>query len=76
MPLHIVRVHVHVGEGGGERVHESWQIEREEAPGERNRHRQLGHIISVEDTEALREASAKLDKPFNPFIKNARSSAA
>jgi hypothetical protein len=35
----------------------------------------LGNVISVEDTEALIEDSAEPDKPFNPFIKNACSSA-
>ena len=82
--LHIVHVRVCVcgcvgvclREEEGKRVHESQQTGREESLGERNHHRKLRNIISVEDTEALTEASAKLDKPFNPFIKNACSSAA
>ena len=62
--------------GEGERVSEKWQTAGEVSLEERHPWRKLGNIISVEDTEASTEASAKLDKPFNPFIKHACSSAA
>ena len=76
--LNTVRVCVCVctREGEAERGREKRQTGRKASLEERHPCRKLGNVISVEDTEAPTEVSAKLDKPFNPFIKHACSSAA
>lgn len=67
--LCISRAHTQRGRGR----EGAWELADREsgATGERNHDRKSGNMISVEDTEALTEASAELDKPLNPFIKGA-----
>ena len=74
--LNTVRVCVCTREGEAERGREKRQTGRKASLEERHPCRKLGNVISVEDTEAPTEVSAKLDKPFNTFIKHACSSAA